>query len=1014
MLYPKGYDATSNKKYPIIIVLHGLGEGGRRGLDPRFPAYSTSDPRYLNNDHQLFHGGRQHLAAVNRNPADSRAFPGFVIFPQNNVFWAGNDQDNVISLLDAVLKIYPIDVNRVYLHGYSAGGGGVWRIAEKRPDLFAAILPMSSVHSGIDASKIVHLPIWHFQGGFDENPTAQSAQALQQKLVAAGATPRYYEYVNGGHGIWDKAYAEPDFFSWMLGKHKTDIHTYYGKTEVCPGESVNIRLGVSVGFSVYQWKREVNGEETILATSTNNELTADTYGKYFVRFSRVENPRSEDWTPWSKPVTIKEKALTATPTIEATNTTLPTPGGIKKAELVVADSFATYRWFKDGILLDGAAFSESIISVGEPGSYTVSVTEAGGCNSLLSAPVIVTYNGSESEINQPKDLVATSLSETEIALQWKDDAANETGYEIYRSTESGTNFKFVKKTQKDITQFNDQNLDAGQAYYYIIRGVNNFGSSPYSNEATATTLDDVLVPSTPQNLRYFTESTQTIVLTWQASTDNVGVEEYQIYVNGVLSATTKGTSFSMENLEPNQAFTIYIVARDKSGNASMPGNQITAYTVFEGLAYKYYEAGIWEKISDYENWAVAKQGFIENFNIGTEAEGGVRPNAQISYFAFDFSGFLYIEREGNYQFSLRAAAGSILTIDGRVIANNDGMHGDSTVTSTTRFYAKGAHPIFIQFYDRVEDEVLQVRYAGPDTNEDMILIPDGTLRSGEKQSSGAPLAPSEFVAKTISESQIDLSWQDNATDETAFEIYRASNLASDFEKIMSVDADVTAYADKAVLPNSLYFYQLKAINNAGSSEPVMDTATTALLPAILNFSGNTAEETVQLTWVTTKEVFADSFKVERATGGSFQSIGKLKAVGSSMEETAYQYPDEIPIKGTNLYRLKQTDLAGNSIYSETIAVEFPSKGMAISAEIYPIPALTQELYIKLNLTNQIDLVNLQIVDSFGRLWHLKSLSPAQLRRPYNLLAHTTLGKGLFLILIEQGGQQIKKKFIVDY
>ena len=63
------------------------------------------------------------------------------------------------------MKEFPIDPNRVTVAGASTGGEGVWRILERRPDLFAAAAPMVSWQGMQDKSLrekplLKKIPIW--------------------------------------------------------------------------------------------------------------------------------------------------------------------------------------------------------------------------------------------------------------------------------------------------------------------------------------------------------------------------------------------------------------------------------------------------------------------------------------------------------------------------------------------------------------------------------------------------------------------------------------------------------------------------------------------------------------------------------------------------------------------------------------------------------------------------------------------------------------------------------------
>lgn len=1012
LLFPNDYSQNSNKKYPLIVLLHGLGEAGLRGGASRFPPYNLTENEYLNNDHSLFNGGKQHLDAVNRSADHSQAFPGFVFVPQNGVAWYTPDLENVLVVLDELLQKYEIDPNRIYIHGYSNGGDAVWKLAELRPDLFAAILPISSVISDINVAKITHIPIWHFQGEYDQRPTAQSARQLQQRLKEAGATPRYYEYLNAGHGIWDKAYAEPDFFSWMLGQSKTNIHAYFKETEVCPEDQVNVRLGVSPGFKAYQWKVVSDGAETVFSKgTTNNEITATNYGDYFVRISRVINPSEADWTSWSTPLTIKRKALTPSVEIRASgSTTLPSLDGKTKATLSAPSGYESYRWYK-GIGLKKTGSNS--ITISESGSYTVSVTETDGCASLHSAATVITVNGPENEVETPGNLIANGVSETAVDLLWSDQADNERGYEIYRSTTSGKNYTFIAKVGMNETNFQDKGLNPNTRYYYIIRGVNDKGSSLPSNEAEAITREDALPPSAPRHLTHIVPTINSIQLSWRSSTDNVGVAGYDVFIDNVLTSSTKDTTYLVKGLSRNELYTFTVKARDKAGNLSENSNQITAVTIFEGLAYKYYYGGLWSKVADYEGWQVEKKGFLNNFNIDTEILGGVRPNPQINYFAFDFEGYLYIETAGEYEFRLRAASGSVLILDGKKIVDNDGNHSDTTVTSQRQHYKAGAHPILVKYYDRVEDEALEVFYAGPDTDNKFIPIPDDALTSGKFNYPPPPNAPSELVAKNVSFSQIDLSWKDNSADETGFEIYRSLDSAGIYEKIHTSKAGVVMYDDKDLSPYTTYHYQVKAIGKNGSSDFDKASATTSLSVVFLYFEGNIRDKEIVLKWATESEINNKLFTLERSGDNQhFKVIDTIVGAGNSTEKVEYQLSDTDPRNGTNYYRLKQTDHNQHSGYSSTLAIDIQRSDLMLTAVLYPMPSNGNVLNLLVDPVSFNKMVRLRIINTNGNKYFDDYIGPEKLQVPYNLFANKFYQKGIYILIIEQDGYQLIKKFVV--
>ncbi|MDI9312043.1 MAG: endonuclease [Limnohabitans sp.] len=90
---------------------------------------------------------------------------------------------------------------------------------------------------------------------------------------------------------------------------------------------------------------------------------------------------------------------------------------------------------------------------------------------------------------------------------------------------------------------------------------------------------DTQAPTTPTNLTVGTITSTTISLSWNASTDNVAVTNYDIYVDGVKYASSGGTtSITINGLNPSTTYAIYVVAKDCPGNNSIASTTINATT----------------------------------------------------------------------------------------------------------------------------------------------------------------------------------------------------------------------------------------------------------------------------------------------------------------------------------------------------------------------------------------------------------------------------------------------------
>ncbi|OJJ23779.1 hypothetical protein BKI52_05360 [marine bacterium AO1-C] len=154
---------------------------------------------------------------------------------------------------------------------------------------------------------------------------------------------------------------------------------------------------------------------------------------------------------------------------------------------------------------------------------------------------ITNTNGGGTTPGAPSGLTASPNSDSEISLNWSDNANNETGYVVERSTTSGSGFTQVATLGANTTSYTDNGLSASTTYYYRIKATNAQGSSAYSNEANATTQagsgggDEV--PDTPSGLGASSGSSSEITLIWA---DNANNETSYV----VERSTTSGSGFA--------------------------------------------------------------------------------------------------------------------------------------------------------------------------------------------------------------------------------------------------------------------------------------------------------------------------------------------------------------------------------------------------------------------------------------------------------------------------------------
>src|SRR5450759_2914446 len=99
-----------------------------------------------------------------------------------------------------------------------------------------------------------------------------------------------------------------------------------------------------------------------------------------------------------------------------------------------------------------------------------------------------------------------------------------------------------------------------------------------------------------------------------------------------------------------------------------------------------------------------------------------------------------------------------------------------------------------------------------------------------KKSQEPPVTPTDLTLTVVSQTEIDLAWKDNSSNENGFKIERSLNVASGWAEITSTTANVILFKNTDLTPVTNYFYRLRAFNSVGNSEYSNLTNSTTLPP----------------------------------------------------------------------------------------------------------------------------------------------------------------------------------------
>ena len=192
---PPGYDQDPAKKWPLVLFLHGSGEGESR-------------------ESLRKHGPPKEVAA-------GRQFPFILVSPRSPPgSWQWWNVNQLGELLDDIEAKYRVDPDRVYVTGLSMGGYGTWRLASEFPNRFAAIAPFCGGWDEAEAPRIAHIPVWAFHGDKDPSVPVEYTLKMVAALKAAGGNPRMTIYPGVGHACWEEAYGGQEFYDWLLSQRR--------------------------------------------------------------------------------------------------------------------------------------------------------------------------------------------------------------------------------------------------------------------------------------------------------------------------------------------------------------------------------------------------------------------------------------------------------------------------------------------------------------------------------------------------------------------------------------------------------------------------------------------------------------------------------------------------------------------------------------------------------------------------------------------------------------------------
>ncbi|MEJ8567951.1 M6 family metalloprotease domain-containing protein [Elongatibacter sediminis] len=420
----------------------------------------------------------------------------------------------------------------------------------------------------------------------------------------------------------------------------------------------------------------------------------------------------------------------------------------------------------------------------------------------------------------PTNLQASAVSDSAIDLTWVDQAGNEDDYRLERSDDGSTGWSLLANLGANSTAYSDTGLNASEDYFYRVRAGNAFGDSAWSNTASATTDDP---PPYTDHVAQSQNTSEGSVSGGLSATHNDDGSAQQItetqskgnpskrrsslatrytftipagnsatlFANAWSGGSSDNDEFEFRFSTDGSSFSpVFTVSSTSSGNlqsAALPGNP-------SGTVYV--------EVIDTDNGQGNSQTDtvnidhlyirVDNQPTSPPADpSGLSANA-VAYNQVDIAWTDNANDETGYEVERAVGGGGFSLLI--TLGANATSYSDTSVSELTTYTYRV--------------RALKGATASGYSNTAQATTPEQPVT--------VPADPTNLSANAAAHNQVDLSWTDNASDETGYEVERAVG-GGGFSLLTTLGANATSYSDTSVSELTTYTYRVRAFNGANAS-----------------------------------------------------------------------------------------------------------------------------------------------------------------------------------------------------
>jgi len=187
-----------------------------------------------------------------------------------------------------------------------------------------------------------------------------------------------------------------------------------------------------------------------------------------------------------------------------------------------------------------------------------------------------------------------------------------------------------------------------------------------------------------------------------------------------------------------------------------------------------------------------------------------------------------------------------------------------------------------------------------------------------------------------------------------------------------------------------------------------------ILPVELSsFTGKCLDGMGALTWTTDTEYSNAYFTIERSRDDNdYSALSIINGAINTTKKTEYRFLDTEMQKGTNYYRLSQTDLDGQTRILKTIAIENNCFGNGLEETAFVVDAENNQVLLLMNVEHKVNF-EFTLTDNMGRLLLHKDLTADPHQNKVTILLPDSMAAGVYHLTVTDGSIRVNNKVFMN-